>query len=226
MIRAILIDIEGTTTSIRFVTDVLFPYARENMTDYIVQHKDEANVRMLLNEVASIAGIENDDAKITRQLIQWIDEDQKITPLKTLQGMIWKDGYVKGSFKGHVYNDVEPALHKWHDLGISLYIYSSGSVSAQKLLFKHTEAGDLTPLFSGYFDTHIGNKRDMNSYEKIIDEIGVYAKEILFLSDVEEELDAAQQAGMKTLQLVREGTVVSGKHGHVKDFSEIELDKV
>ena len=226
MIRAILIDIEGTTTSISFVMDVLFPYAREHLADYIAQHKDDKNVRGLLNEVASIAGIENDDAKITQQLIQWIDEDKKITPLKTLQGKIWKAGYTNGAFKGHVYADVEPALRKWHDQGISLYIYSSGSVSAQKLLFKHTDAGDLTPLFSGYFDTHIGNKRDMNSYEKIIDEIGVYAKNLLFLSDVEEELDAAQQAGMQTLQLVREGTTPSTKHGHVKDFSEINLEKI
>ena len=135
------------------------------MDEFIQKHKDESEVRVLLDEVVSIAGIENNLNEICQQLIQWIDEDKKITPLKALQGMIWKSGYEAGDFKGHVYPDVEPVLRKWHEQGIKLYVFSSGSVEAQKLIFGYSEAGDITPLFSGYFDTRFGNKRESNAYK-------------------------------------------------------------
>ncbi len=223
MNRVILTDIEGTTTSISFVVDVLFPYARAHIAEYIKLHANETNVREQLDEVIKLAGIDNNLDLITQQLIQWIDEDKKITPLKALQGMIWKAGYESGDFKGHVYEDVKRNLVKWHNADLQLYVYSSGSVEAQKLIFGYSEAGDLTKLFSGYFDTRIGNKRDANSYKEIIAEIGVNADEILFLSDIEEELDAAKQTGINTLQLVREDSGVSTKHPFVRDFDEIDI---
>lgn len=224
MIRVILTDIEGTTTSIRFVVDVLFPYARAHMAEFIQAHANKAKVREQLDEVVKLAGIDNNLDVITQQLIQWIDEDKKITPLKTLQGMIWKAGYESGDFEGHVYEDVKPNLEKWHEAGLQLYVYSSGSVEAQKLIFGYSEAGDLTALFSGYFDTQIGNKRDTNAYKNIIAKIGIEAEKILFLSDIEQELDAAREAGMNTLQLVREDTVPALKHPVVRSFNEIKLN--
>ena len=204
--------------------DVLFPYARAHIADFIQSHADEPEVRVQLDDVVKSAGIENNLDAITQQLIQWIDEDKKITPLKALQGMIWKAGYESGDFKGHVYEDVEPKLREWHEQKLQIYVYSSGSVEAQKLIFAYSEAGDLTPFFSGYFDPRIGNKRESNAYEKIIDEIGIDAEKILFLSDIEEELDAAKAAGINTLQLVREGTTSSTKHATVKNFNDIKLN--
>lgn len=159
MIKAILTDIEGTTSSLSFVKDVLFPYSRERMADFVRRHGQEPAVRLLLDEVARLAGVNHtDDNRITEQLVRWIDEDQKITPLKALQGMIWEEGYRRGDFKGHVYEDAVRNLRRWQERGIRLYVYSSGSVQAQKLLFGHTGYGDLTPLFSGYFDTAVGGK--------------------------------------------------------------------
>lgn len=204
--------------------DVLFPYARAHMADFIQLHADEPEVREQLDEVVKSGGIENNLNAITQRLIQWIDEDKKITSLKALQGMIWEVGYKSGDFKGHVYEDVEPKLREWHEQGIKLYVYSSGSVTAQKLIFGYSEAGDLTSLFSGYFDTRIGNKRETNAYEKIVNEIGIDADQILFLSDIKEELDAAKEAGINTLQLVRERSDPLTKHATVKNFNEIKLD--
>lgn len=226
MIRLILTDIEGTTTSIRFVVDVLFPYARAHMAEFIQLHVNEKKVRAQLDDVIKLADIGNSLDAITKQLIQWIDEDKKITPLKALQGMIWKHGYESGDFKGHVYADVKPNLEKWHAAGLQLYVYSSGSVEAQQLIFGYSEAGDLTGLFTAYFDTRIGNKRDPEAYKNIIAEIGGEADEILFLSDIEEELDAAKQAGMDTLQLVREETRPSTKHSFVRSFDEIDIRSI
>ena len=165
----------------------------------------------------------NDEA--VRQLQQWMDTDKKITALKALQGMIWLKGYSDGDFLGHIYVDAAEKLQHWHSLGYRLYIYSSGSVPAQKLLFGHNEFGDLTRIFSGYFDTRVGNKREKSSYLDIAGETGLQPEEILFLSDIEAELDAAAEAGLATLQLVREedGTIPSPAHKQVKSFSEIEL---
>ena len=193
------------------------------MAEFVQHHAEQPEVRALLDEVVKIAGVENKLNAISRQLIQWIDEDKKITPLKTLQGMIWKAGYENGDFKGHVYPDVEPVLRKWHEQGIRLYVFSSGSVEAQKLIFGYSEAGDLTPLFSGYFDTQIGNKREAESYKNIISKINVEPDEILFLSDIEQELDAAKEAGINTLQLVRGGTISSKRHKTVTNFEQINL---
>lgn len=223
MIRAIVTDIEGTTSSISFVKEVLFPYARERMEDFVCNHLDDMAVRQALDDVDNAVGrLLNVDEAIA-QLIAWIDEDRKITPLKNLQGMIWEAGYREGDFHGHVYPDAVEGLRRWQAAGIDLYVYSSGSVQAQKLLFGHTEAGDLTPLFNGYFDTRIGAKVQADSYRRIADQIGVPAAETLFLSDLVEELDAAAEAGMQTVRLVREGEPGPGKHPVARHFGEIEV---
>lgn len=224
MIKVILTDIEGTTSSLSFVKDVLFPYARERMAEFVRTHAMEPAVRQELQEVRRISGGNLSEPEIIAQLIRWIDEDKKITPLKSLQGMIWEDGYKKGDFKGHMYEDAVRHLKKWKQAGIRLYVFSSGSVQAQKLLFAHTEYGDLTPLFSGYFDTTIGNKREVDSYRRIAEAIGNPPGDILFLSDIKEELDAARVAGMHVTWLVRDGVPDSkAPHRQVQNFEEITL---
>jgi len=225
LIRAVLTDIEGTTSSIAFVKDVLFPYAREHMADFIHSHALDPEVHTLLDDVCTETGQILNGDEIIAQLIQWIDEDKKITSLKTLQGMIWEQGYLKGDYTGHVYRDAAEKLKDWHSRGIRLYVYSSGSITAQKLLFGHTDFGDMNPLFSGYFDMRSGNKREANSYRTIVKEIALPAAEILFLSDIAEELDAARIAGMQTMQLVRDGdgTQPSPDYLQVKVFTDVSL---
>ena len=203
MIKAIITDIEGTTSSLSFVKDVLFPYAREHMGSFIRAHAHDHAVRVLLDEVAAMANAANDN-QVIEQLLHWMNEDKKITPLKALQGMIWEQGYKHGDFTGHVYEDAVRNLKQWHAQDKRLYVFSSGSIQAQKLLFAHTEYGDLTPFFSGYFDTTVGSKKEAISYRKIAQIINVASQEILFLSDIKEELDAAQQLGMQTVWLIRD----------------------
>lgn len=225
MIRAIVTDIEGTTSSIRFVHEVLFPYAREHIGDFVRCHAEDTQVAPYLNDVCQEAGEDLDLEGVIAQLVAWIDTDKKITPLKALQGLIWEKGYQDGDFHGHIYADAYENLKKWHAQGIALYVYSSGSVYAQKLLFGHTEYGDLIPLFSGYFDTRIGAKTDPTSYQAIVRELKLPADEILFLSDVQAELDAAASAGMQTCWLVREGDIeLNAPHTQVADFDAIKIN--
>ncbi len=223
MIRAILTDIEGTTSSLSFVKEVLFPYSRARMADFIHAHATEPTVRAQLDEVGRAAGRPLTDGEAIAQLVAWIDEDKKITPLKALQGMIWEAGYRHGDFQGHVYDDAVRQLRAWKDRGLKLYVFSSGSVLAQKLLFGHTAFGDLLPLFAGHFDTAIGNKRETAAYTAIARQIGLPSTEILFLSDVREELDAARDAGMQTTQVLREGVIPAADHPQVRSFSEIAI---
>jgi enolase-phosphatase E1 len=224
MIKTIITDIEGTTSSLSFVKDVLFPYSRAHMAEFVRAHAQEPAVQHELDEVRRLSGENLTEAEVIEQLLRWIAEDKKVTPLKSLQGMIWEDGYKKGDFKGHMYEDALRHLQKWKQAGIRLYVFSSGSVQAQKLLFAHTGYGDLTPLFSGYFDTNIGNKREAGSYRKIAAAIGSAPDDILFLSDIREELDAAQAAGMQTIWLVRDGAIdPKAAHRQARSFDEITL---
>ncbi len=200
----ILTDIEGTTSSISFVHDVLFPYARERLADFVAAHGGEPQVRGHLDAVRAEAGMALDEEGVVRQLVRWIDEDRKITPLKALQGMIWEEGFARGDFSAHVYPDAVENLRRWKAQGLALYVYSSGSIHAQRLFFGHSDFGDLTPLFSGYFDTTIGGKKEADSYRRIAAAVGAAPAEILFLSDIREELDAARAAGMTTAWLVRD----------------------
>ena len=228
MIKAIVTDIEGTTTSISFVADVLFPYARDRIEQFVNEHAQDADVSA---EIAAVRDIINESGasleKVGQVLVSWIDQDKKITPLKTLQGMIWRSGYENGSLKGHLYPEVAARLKAWKAAGIQLNVYSSGSEAAQKLLFGFSEAGDITPLFDHFFDTRIGGKRDVASYEAIKQALQLNGEEILFLSDIVQELDAAAAAGIKTIALDRQCIGEGfGAHPHVNNFDQIDLTRI
>ncbi|WP_336801331.1 acireductone synthase [Kaistia sp. MMO-174] len=224
-IRAILTDIEGTTSSISFVKDVLFPFARSRLAGFVAEHAADPEVADALAEARTLAERPDLDTEATIALLQgWIEEDRKAKPLKALQGMIWEDGYRSGVLKGDIYPDAIAGLEAWKAEGLALYVYSSGSVLAQKLIFGFTHAGDLTPLFSGYFDTAIGSKLEAASYTAIAGEIGIAPAEILFLSDNTKELDAARAAGMKTIGLDRGEAVIPPDQTHplVTEFGAID----
>lgn len=209
----ILTDIEGTTTSVSFVYDVLFPYFREhiwelkNMTGILEVENAFAETKAIVLKEDGIELQSTDE--IIQKLHSWCEEDRKITPLKTLQGLLWKIGYEKGVLKGHVYDDVPIALDKWQRMGLKMGVFSSGSVEAQKLIFGYSIMGDLTPYFSNYFDTKTGMKRETETYSKIAQIINFQPNKILFLSDIVEELQAAEKAGFQTIQLVRPGTIAN-----------------
>lgn len=226
MIKAIITDIEGTTSSLSFVKDSLFPYARAHIGEFLRENVSNETVQKLLADVNAEVGVELDLEQAITQLIQWIDDDKKITPLKSLQGLIWEVGYQRGELTGHLYDDAIRNLQLWKAQDFDLYVYSSGSVYAQKLLFAHTDVGDLTPLFSGYFDTHIGGKQESASYENIVAHIGLPAEQLLFLSDIEGELNAAQTAGLQTIWLIRDDVPqTESSHWQVCDFDAIELER-
>jgi enolase-phosphatase E1 len=222
MIQAIITDIEGTTTSLSFVAEVLFPFSRKKLPGYVREHQHLEKIQAILTQVQEVTKKSSLtlDAMID-QLIEWIDQDQKITPLKTLQGYIWEEAYRSGEVVGHLYIDAYQELVSWHQQGIKLYIYSSGSVYAQKLLFGHTQWGDLTPLFSGFFDTQVGGKREASSYGRIAEEIGCKPTHLLFLSDILPEITAAESIGMKTCLLQREKIDSSLHHSTAQTFDEV-----
>jgi enolase-phosphatase E1 len=195
MTKAILSDIEGTTSSLSFVHETLFPYARARLPAYVAEHGGDLT-----------------------QLLAWVDADAKVTELKDIQGRIWAEGYAAGELRGHVYPDAAEALRRWHADGLTLAVFSSGSVPAQKLIFGHSDQGDLSPLFSGWFDTTTGPKREAMSYVLIADALGISPADILFLSDIVAETDAAKAAGMKALLIDRE----KGQ-GDIASFAEVVL---
>ncbi|NJN46984.1 MAG: acireductone synthase [Candidatus Competibacteraceae bacterium] len=222
MVRVILTDIEGTTSSLSFVKKVLFPYAREHLPEFVHTQGAQPAVAQMLEQARAEAGAALSEQALIDQLIAWIDADRKVTPLKALQGLIWEEGYRRGDFTGHVYEDAARCLRTWQARGIALYVYSSGSVQAQQLLFAHTDYGDLAPLFSGYFDTVIGHKQEIPSYRAIANEIGLAPQDMLFLSDTSAELNAARAAGMQTWQLVRHGTLdTEPTHPQARNFDAI-----
>ncbi len=226
-VQAILMDIEGTTTSIDFVKKALFPYAYTHIPDYIHHHAEHPLVGQVMQQVRKAvhnAAANADD--IINVLRHWIDQDKKVTALKDLQGLIWQNGYEKGDFTGHLYADVPQHLRYWKQQGIRLYIFSSGSVAAQKLLFRFSDYGDLSDQISGYFDTNTGHKREPESYNRIVGSVQLPADDVLFLSDTPEECDAARQAGLQTTLLLRNqahsGT--AGDHHPIAyQFDEIEV---
>lgn len=226
--HAALIDIEGTVGSIAFVRDVLFPYASARLDAYVRERRTDPKVREILDQTAEQAGADrNDLGALLAALHDWSDRDVKVLPLKQLQGLIWVEGFESAGIRGHLYQDAIDALHRYHDAGVALYIYSSGSVAAQKLLFGHSIAGDLIPLFSGFFDTTVGGKRESASYERILREIGSAPNETIFFSDNESELDAAQEAGVQTVQLARpeDGTVPTTRHACIESFYEVDIER-
>jgi len=226
-VKYILTDIEGTTTSVKFVYDVLFPYFREHIGELRSMVAQDEVQKAFKQTVELSQSLESrklqsvDD--IINILYRWSQEDRKITPLKTVQGLLWEKGYKSGEIKGHVYPDVADSLKHWNKNGIQLGVFSSGSIAAQKLIFGYSEAGDLTAHFSNYFDTTTGGKRESATYSVIAEELALTADNILFLSDIAEELEAAKEAGMQTVQLVRPGTE-SNWQQTVNDFTEIILN--
>jgi enolase-phosphatase E1 len=229
MKTAILTDIEGTTSSISFVRDVLFPYAHRALPEFVRVHGDEPEVRRWLDVAAIDAGNICQNPMLVEVLQGWIDEDRKHPALKALQGMIWADGYAQGEYVSHMYADAVAALRRWHAQGHALYVYSSGSVAAQKLLFGNSSAGNLQGLISGYFDTAVGGKREPRSYHNVLAALDRDGSEVLFLSDVVEELDAAREAGMDTVLVDRREDYPTARlgpacrgHRRVESFAEIE----
>ncbi|MGJ8689960.1 MAG: acireductone synthase [Gammaproteobacteria bacterium] len=232
-IAAIVTDIEGTTSSIGFVHNVLFPYALKHIGPFVREHQEERDVMRILVRLSESTGIalHKIDAMI-KLLEQWIRDDVKDTELKALQGMVWEKGYKQGLYQAHVYPDVPEVLQKWQQEERNLYVYSSGSIKAQQLFFRYSDSGDLRLLFSGYFDTTIGAKRDVESYENIAQAIALKPESILFISDVKEELDAAEAAGFKTTWVIRaqdtsldpERAQTKTTHPVVTSFDQIKVD--
>ena len=223
MIKAILTDIEGTVSSISFVKDVLFPYSKERIDTFIKENKDNAEVQRILDEVRKIEGKDLTVEEIIETLKKWIDEDRKIAPLKDIQGLIWKEGFETGKLKADLYEDAYRKLKEWKEK-YPIYVYSSGSVQAQKLFFSHTNYGNILNWFSGHFDTKIGNKKESDSYKKIAKEIGLKPEEILFLSDNPDEIIASAKAGMKAIRVVRPNDaeyIEDFPYKQVKTFDEI-----
>lgn len=231
MIQVILLDIEGTTTPIDFVHKTLFPFAKAKIGDYVRENFSEIQIEIeqLKNERETDIehkGIfdETSPESIVDYLKFLIDIDRKSTALKSLQGKIWRKGYESGELVSEVFADVPPAFERWKSKGQTIAVYSSGSVLAQKLLFRHTHRGDLTPFISDYFDTRVGHKREAESYRKIASALSFPPVEnFLFISDIEAELDAAQAAGMQTLISAREGNAAlngESKHRIIYSFDE------
>jgi len=224
-VRQVVLDIEGTTCPVDFVSEVLFPYARAKLLPFLSRHKAEEPIRKLLQEVQAAllqdpsptAGALRSEAPSTEvqgsygldtlcSYLDWlIQADRKITPLKDLQGRIWDEGYQEGDLIAPLFADVPRALQRWHAEGIGLSVYSSGSVQAQKLLYRHTESGDLSPVFSHWFDTRTGAKNDPESYRKITTTLQTQPESVLFISDAIVELVAADQAGMAVVFSLRPG---------------------
>lgn len=225
MIKTILTDIEGTTTSIDFVHKTLFPYSKKNLANYLSKTTDqevrETLISVWVDDLGEAKTSPVDLERVITLMSSWIDEDRKHPALKFVQGKIWKHGYESNAYSGHVYDDVKPAFEKWKKEGLGIAIYSSGSVEAQKLIFGFSEAGDLTRLIDHYFDTSVGHKREVDSYRKIASELNTDPSSILFLSDIKEELDAAKGAGMKTIQLLRMPLPARGDHQGASDFEEV-----
>lgn len=239
-IDALLLDIEGTTTPIDFVYKVLFPYARAHVGDYLAGNVASPNVQ---EDIATLIELNKDDVrrglepprvdgsveevsldKILAYLHWLMDRDSKATPLKSIQGKIWEAGYNSGDLKSQVFEDVPRAFKRWQQQRQKIFVYSSGSVLAQKLLFSATQFGDLTSYISDYFDTNIGAKKDAESYVRISRAIAVSAPNILFVSDVTDELDAARSADFETRLCVRAGNHPQperSNHEEIRSFDEI-----
>lgn len=238
-VKALIVDIEGTTTPIGFVKETLFPYAEENVESFLTKRYDDEEIQQDIKALQELAakdkadgvegvveipkeGSKEDIIKAVVDNVKWqMDEDRKTTALKQLQGHIWREGYKTGQIKAELFEDVGPALQQIVEEGVNVYVYSSGSVEAQKLLFGNTEEGDLLELFTDFFDTTIGNKKDSGSYKKIVEKIGVSPEEILFLTDTPEEATAASKAGLRSALVARDGNEELTEE-HFQNFLVIE----
>ncbi|WP_417344442.1 acireductone synthase [Ferrimonas sp.] len=223
-IQAVIVDTAGTTTDYDFIQKVLFSYSANEMAKFIEDNQDHVVVSHCIDDVKELAGEPDADLpRVVEILLEWIAQDKKATPLKTIQGMIWRQGYQKGALEGHIYPDAMEALKSLKQQGTRIYSYSSSSTEAQELLFQHSQFGDLRNMFHGHFDTHVGQKVESQAYRNIINTISMWPNLILFISDSLEELNAAKAAGLKTCQIVRSDSVRQGKHQVIEDFSHLKL---
>ncbi|KQX77481.1 MULTISPECIES: acireductone synthase [unclassified Streptomyces] len=226
-VDAVVLDIEGTTSATGFVVDVLYPYSRARFAELLTERAGEPAVARAIAQVRELTGEPDADAAtIEKTLNAWLDEDRKATPLKSLQGVIWSEGFARGDLVSHFYDDVVPRLRAWHAAGLRLYVYSSGAVSAQRAWFTNSPAGDLTSLLSGLYDTeNAGPKQEPDSYRRIAGSTGVAADRLLFLSDRPAELDAAREAGWHAVGIRRPGEPYFeqgvGDHAQAGTFDEI-----
>ena len=230
MIRSILCDIEGTTTSLAFAREVLFPISYENMQSFVQQNLHSERLQRDLGEVRREMAIRTQKnpeliplTDVIQQLKDWIQQDRKIGVLKSIQGQIWKDSFESGQIRSHIYPDVPVQFKKWTDLGIRINIFSSGSIEAQRFIFKYSEFGDLSGFIHSYFDTSTGPKLESESYRKISSSLGLPTTQILFLSDSAEELDFAKQSGMCTTQILRSPEIRRGFHPAASDFFQVQI---
>lgn len=235
--RGLLLDVEGTTSSVSYVYDVMFPFARRGLDAFLERHGSDAELDAVKEQMARDAGAvgfaawtaasADPLATLRDEAVRLMDADVKATGLKQLQGLVWQAGFESGELRAHVYDDTPVALRQWRDAGRDLRIYSSGSVHAQRLFFLHTEAGDLTPLLSGHYDTTTGPKRDAASYTSICADWAMRPDEVLFLSDVVAELDAARDAGVETALVVRSdedsSAIAPPSHPAIRSFDEVRL---
>ncbi len=235
--NVILLDIEGTTSSVSFVYDVMFPYVLRELDAYLDAAWNGPSLAPVLDQIAKDAGSEDfatwtadcsDEAErraqVATEIRRLMDNDVKATGLKALQGMIWKDGFERGEMVAQVFDDVPEALEAWTSAGLRVYIYSSGSIAAQKLFFGHCEAGNLLKYFSGHFDTTTGPKKEAKSYDTIAAEVGEAAEKVLFISDIVAELEAAKAVGMDTRLSIRPGNKpVEDGHMHeaITSFAQV-----
>ncbi|RYV03849.1 acireductone synthase [Shewanella sp. OPT22] len=223
-IRAIVVDTAGTTTDLSFIEDVLFPYSSDKLADFLTANQDNVLVDNCIADIKEMAlEADADLDRVVEILQQWIAEDRKATPLKTLQGLVWKQGYAENAFTGHIYPDFIDAINQYKQHGIRIYSFSSGSVDAQKLLFSHSDGGDLTPLFSGHFDTRTGNKTYKQAYLNILNTISLSPKQVLFVSDRLEELKAADEAGLNVVYMKRLSEQTEANYKTIESFSELSL---
>lgn len=224
MIKSILTDIEGTISSVAFIRDKLSPYSRLHLATFIEQNREVYEVRRLLADIRAYAGGSLSDAALLVRMLAWIDADQRITPLKALEALVWEEGYRIGDLQGHIHDDAARNLLAWYQQGIPLYVFSIGSVHGQGLLFAHTAFGDLRRLFREHFDTRIGGKKDVGAYKTILTHTGVDASEMLFISTECKALDAAAHAGINTVGVQREhGEADFANHRTVQSLDEIQI---
>jgi enolase-phosphatase E1 len=224
--KAILLDVEGTTTPIDFVYKTLFPFARKRMKDYATDKLDNSDLSLLKSEFLGDNSPDKPDWSIPPiDYLYWLMEiDRKSPALKSIQGKIWQEGYENGIIRGELFPDVFPAIKLWKSRGIKVAIYSSGSILAQKLLFKHSQSGDISILIDGYFDTTIGPKKEPESYKEISKRLNLPAGEIVFISDMAAECEAAKKAECGVRYSIRPGNNVEAvPFKSIRTFEEIEL---
>jgi enolase-phosphatase E1 len=230
-VDAVVLDIEGTTSATGFVVDVLYPYSRSRFAALLTERSEDPEVARAVAQVREEIGEPDADAvRVEKALNAWLDEDRKATPLKTLQGLIWSEGFARGDLVSHFYDDVVPELRAWHSSGVRLYVYSSGSVAAQRAWFTNSPEGDLTSLLSGLYDTeNAGPKQEAESYRRISGSTGIEPAKLLFLSDRPGELDAARAAGWHAVGIRRPGEPYSeqgvGDHATAGTFDEITVSR-